>query len=113
LVLEGIMISAFDDDPEQTFTAGQSFYDLASFHGVSLNGSMTEAMKVVIATPSEQANPIPSDLRPFHNLRLMATTLFRPCPLPPSVRFADYSAKWREEGFPLPIQAHRLRVALS
>ncbi len=32
------MISAFDDHPEETFTAGQSFRDCASSHRISLNG---------------------------------------------------------------------------
>ena len=49
LVLEGTMVSAFDDDAEETFTAGQSFMDRASFHRVSRNGSQTEPMKFVIA----------------------------------------------------------------
>ena len=57
LVLEGIMISAFDDDPEQTFTAGESFYDLASFHRVSRNGSTTEAMRFVIAYTVRTGEP--------------------------------------------------------
>jgi hypothetical protein len=43
------MISAFDNQPEETFIAGQSFRDLASFHRVSRNGSQTEPMKFLIA----------------------------------------------------------------
>src|ERR1700748_719902 len=49
LVLEGTMVSAFDDDAEEIFTAGQSFMDRSSFHRVSRNGSQTEPMKFVIA----------------------------------------------------------------
>src|ERR1700760_4237533 len=49
LVLEGTMITAFDDDPEELFSAGQSFVDKASLHRVSRNGSQTEPMKFVIA----------------------------------------------------------------
>jgi quercetin dioxygenase-like cupin family protein len=45
LVLEGAIVSAFDNDPEETFTAGQSFRDRASLHRVSRNGSQTEPMK--------------------------------------------------------------------
>jgi quercetin dioxygenase-like cupin family protein len=49
LVLQGTMVSAFDDDPEETFAANQSFCDRASFHRVSRNGSQTDPMKFVIA----------------------------------------------------------------
>jgi len=48
-VLEGTIISAFDNDPEETFTAGQSFKDRASLHRVSRNGSQTEPMIFLIA----------------------------------------------------------------
>jgi len=48
-VMEGIMVSAFDEDPEETFVAGQSFTDRASFHRVSRNGSMNQPLKFVIA----------------------------------------------------------------
>lgn len=48
-VLEGIMISAFDDDPEETFTAGQSFIDRASYHRIVRNGSGTQPMRFLIA----------------------------------------------------------------
>ena len=40
-VLEGTMVTAFDDDAEETVIAGQSFQDKASFHRVSRNGSAT------------------------------------------------------------------------
>lgn len=56
-VLEGIMVSAFDDDPEEIITAGQSFKDLASFHRVSRNGSQTEPMKFVIAYTVKRGEP--------------------------------------------------------
>jgi quercetin dioxygenase-like cupin family protein len=49
MVLEGTMITAFDDDPEEVITAGQGFRDQASFHRVSRNGSQTEPMKFLIA----------------------------------------------------------------
>jgi quercetin dioxygenase-like cupin family protein len=48
-VLEGSIISAFDDDTPETFVAGQSFKDAASFHRVSRNASATEWMRFVIA----------------------------------------------------------------
>jgi quercetin dioxygenase-like cupin family protein len=57
LILEGTMISAFDDDPEETFTAGQSFRDRASFHRVSRNGSQTEPMKFLIPYTVEEGKP--------------------------------------------------------
>jgi quercetin dioxygenase-like cupin family protein len=43
-VLEGTMVSAFDDDVEEVIIAGESFQDKASFHRVSRNGSTTEPM---------------------------------------------------------------------
>ena len=49
MVLDGAIVSAFDDDPEETIVAGQSFLDRASFHRVSRNASATEAIKFVIA----------------------------------------------------------------
>lgn len=49
MVLEGSIISAFDDDPEETISAGQSFRDRASFHRVSRNASDTEAITFLIA----------------------------------------------------------------
>jgi quercetin dioxygenase-like cupin family protein len=48
-VLEGAIVSAFDDDPEETFLAGQSFIDRASHHRVSRNGSKTKPLKFLIA----------------------------------------------------------------
>jgi quercetin dioxygenase-like cupin family protein len=57
LVLEGTMVSAFDDDPEEIITAGQSFQDRASFHRVSRNGSATEPMKFVIAYTAKVGEP--------------------------------------------------------
>jgi quercetin dioxygenase-like cupin family protein len=57
LVLEGTMVSAFDDDPEETFTTNQSFRDRASFHRVSRNGSQTDPMKFVIAYTVRQGEP--------------------------------------------------------
>jgi hypothetical protein len=56
-VLEGIMISAFDHEPEQIFKAGQSLYDLASLHRVSRNGSTTEGMTFVIAYTVRTGEP--------------------------------------------------------
>lgn len=56
-MLEGTMISAFDEDPEETFVAGQSFVDHASFHRVSRNGSETEPMKFVIAYTVRTGEP--------------------------------------------------------
>ncbi len=48
-VIEGNMVSAFDDDTEEIVLAGQGFQDKASFHRVSRNGSATEPMQFVIA----------------------------------------------------------------
>jgi quercetin dioxygenase-like cupin family protein len=48
-VLQGTMVTAFDDEAEMIFTAGQSFQDKATFHRVSRNGSQTEPMKFLIA----------------------------------------------------------------
>ena len=50
-VLEGTMVSAFDDDAEEIIVAGQSFQDKASFHRVVRNASATEPMRFVIAWP--------------------------------------------------------------
>lgn len=58
LVLEGTMVSAFDDDPEEIFTAGQSFQDRASHHRVSRNGSRTEPLRFVIAYTVRRASRI-------------------------------------------------------
>jgi quercetin dioxygenase-like cupin family protein len=57
LILEGSMISAFDNHPEETFSAGQSFRDNASFHRVSRNGSQTEPMKFLIAYTVKEGEP--------------------------------------------------------
>ena len=57
LILEGTMISAFDNRPEETFPAGQSFRDDASFHSVSRNGSQTEPMKFLIAYTVKEGQP--------------------------------------------------------
>lgn len=56
-VLEGTMISAFDDGAEEIIAAGQSFQDEASFHRVSRNGSATEAMRFVIAYTVKVGEP--------------------------------------------------------
>jgi quercetin dioxygenase-like cupin family protein len=48
-VLEGSVVSAFDEDEVETFTAGQSFRDAASFHRVSRNGSETEPLRFLIS----------------------------------------------------------------
>lgn len=56
-VLEGIMVSAFDDGPEEIFVAGQSFTDRASFHRVSRNGSQAEPLKFVIAYTVREGEP--------------------------------------------------------
>jgi hypothetical protein len=53
----GTMVSAFDDDPGETFTANQSFSDRATFHRVSRNGSQTEPMKLVIAYTVREGEP--------------------------------------------------------
>lgn len=56
-VLEGTMVSAFDDDAEEIILAGQSFQDKASFHRVSRNGSATEPMRFVIAYTVKKGDP--------------------------------------------------------
>jgi quercetin dioxygenase-like cupin family protein len=56
-VIEGTMVSAFDDDPEETFTAGQSFMDPAGLHRVSRNGSQTQPLKFVIAYTAREGQP--------------------------------------------------------
>ena len=48
-VLEGTMVSAFDDDAEEIILAGQGFQDKASFHRVVRNRSATEPMRFLIA----------------------------------------------------------------
>ena len=56
-VLEGAMVSAFDDDPEETFVAGQSFIDKASYHRVVRNASNTEIMKFLISYTVRTGEP--------------------------------------------------------
>lgn len=56
-VLEGTMVTAFDDDPEEIFTAGQSFQDKASVHRVSRNGSETEPMVFLISYTVQTGEP--------------------------------------------------------
>ena len=56
-VLEGTMVSAFDDDAEEIIVAGQGFRDKAAFHRVSRNGSATEPMRFVIAYMVETGEP--------------------------------------------------------
>jgi len=56
-VMEGIMVSAFDEDPEEIFVAGQSFTDPPGFHRVSRNGSETQPLKFVIAYTVKVGEP--------------------------------------------------------
>jgi quercetin dioxygenase-like cupin family protein len=56
-VLEGVMVSAFDDDLEETFLAGQSFLDRASHHRIARNGSDTRQMKFLIAYTVKTGEP--------------------------------------------------------
>jgi quercetin dioxygenase-like cupin family protein len=56
-VLEGSVISAFDDDELETFVAGQSFTDAASFHRISRNGSSTEWLRFLIAYAVKAGEP--------------------------------------------------------
>jgi quercetin dioxygenase-like cupin family protein len=56
-VLEGSVISAFDDDEPETFVAGQSFTDAASFHRISRNGSSTEWLRFLIAYAAKAGEP--------------------------------------------------------
>ena len=56
-VLEGRMVSAFDDDADEVIIAGQGFQDKASFHRVSRNGSTTEPMRFVIAYTVKAGEP--------------------------------------------------------
>jgi quercetin dioxygenase-like cupin family protein len=56
-VLEGSVISAFDDDELETFVAGQSFTDAASFHRISRNGSSTEPLRFLIAYAVKTGEP--------------------------------------------------------
>jgi quercetin dioxygenase-like cupin family protein len=56
-VLEGTMVSAFDNDPEEVIIAGQSFQDKASLHRVARNGSATEPMRFLIAYTVKTGEP--------------------------------------------------------
>ena len=57
-VLEGTMVSAFDDDDaDEIILAGQGFQDKAGFHRVSRNGSATEPMRFVIAYTVKTGEP--------------------------------------------------------
>lgn len=56
-VLEGSVVSAFDDNQPETFAAGQSFKDAASFHRVSRNGSETERLRFLIAYAVKTGEP--------------------------------------------------------
>lgn len=56
-VLEGTMVSAFDDDAEEVLVGGQGFQDKASFHRVSRNGSATEPMRFLIAYTVRTGEP--------------------------------------------------------
>ena len=56
-VLEGSVISAFDNDEPETFVAGQSFADSASFHRISRNGSDTEPLRFLIAYAVKRGEP--------------------------------------------------------
>ena len=56
-VLEGTLLSAFDDDADDIIPAGQGFQDKASFHRVSRNGSSTEPVRFVIAYTVKVGEP--------------------------------------------------------
>jgi quercetin dioxygenase-like cupin family protein len=56
-VLEGTMVSAFEDDVEEIILAGQGFQDKASFHRVSRNGSATEPLRFVIVYTVKMGEP--------------------------------------------------------
>jgi hypothetical protein len=56
-VLDGTMVSAFDEDAAEVILAGQGFQDKASFHRVSRNGSATEPMTFVIAYKVKMSEP--------------------------------------------------------
>jgi quercetin dioxygenase-like cupin family protein len=57
LMLEGEIVSAFDEDAEEVIRAGESFYDKPSFHRVSRNASATAPLKFVIAYTVEVGKP--------------------------------------------------------
>src|ERR1700727_2853142 len=56
-VLEGTMVSAFDDDPEEIFVAGQSFVDRASYHRIVRNDSKSKPMKFLISYTVRTGEP--------------------------------------------------------
>jgi quercetin dioxygenase-like cupin family protein len=56
-VLEGSMVSAFDDDPEETFVAGQSFVDPPSYHRIVRNGSDINPLKFLITYTVRMGEP--------------------------------------------------------
>jgi quercetin dioxygenase-like cupin family protein len=56
-MLEGAIVSAFDEDPEETISAGQGFTDRASFHRVSRNASETEPLRFLIAYTVREGEP--------------------------------------------------------
>jgi hypothetical protein len=57
LVLEGTIISAFDNDRVEIITAGQSFTDSASFRRVSRNARQTEPTKFLIVYTVRNGEP--------------------------------------------------------
>jgi quercetin dioxygenase-like cupin family protein len=56
-VLDGSMVSAFDDDPEETIVAGQSFVDRASYHRIVRNASDSKPMRFLIAYTVRTGEP--------------------------------------------------------
>jgi quercetin dioxygenase-like cupin family protein len=56
-VLEGTMVTAFDDESEEVVLAGSGFQDKASFHRVSKNGSGSEPMRFLIAYTVQTGQP--------------------------------------------------------
>jgi quercetin dioxygenase-like cupin family protein len=56
-ILEGSVVSAFDNDPEEVFTAGQSFVDPPSHHRISRNGSTTKPLKFIISYTARTGEP--------------------------------------------------------
>ena len=56
-VLEGSVVSAFDNDEPETFVAGHSFLDPASFHRISRNGSQTEPLRFLVSYAVEIGEP--------------------------------------------------------
>ncbi len=56
-VLEGTMVTAFDDDAEEFVRAGQSFQDKTGVHRVIRNGNKSEPMRFVIAYTVRTGEP--------------------------------------------------------